>query len=161
RPGVQGGPDEVQDRPGARARHAAVLTNEELAAVMTSLCLALAISAPASHLAVLRPAPDFALRTQDEKPLRLADLRGKVVLVSFIFTTCNGSCPATTARMSAVAAELERRGLLRGDGVRLVSITLDPERDTPAALRSYRALYDIEGERWQFLTGPAAEVKKV
>jgi protein SCO1/2 len=128
---------------------------------MTSICLALAISAPASHLAVLRPAPDFALRTQDDKPLRLADLRGKVVLVSFIFTTCNGSCPATTARMSAVAAELGRRGLLRGDGVRLVSITLDPERDTPGALRRYRALYDIEGDHWQFLTGPAAEVKKV
>jgi protein SCO1/2 len=111
-------------------------------------------------LAVIRTAPDFSLRTQDDKPLRLRDLRGKVVLVSFIFTTCNGSCPATTSRMSTVAGDLRRAGLFKGDRVRLISITLDPKRDTPQALRRYRKLYDIEGDHWQFLTGPVVDVEK-
>src|SRR5262245_26459050 len=62
-------------------------------------------SSSAADLAVLRDAPPFALKDQDDKPLRLGDLRGKVVLVSFIFTTCSGSCPATTSRMNTVARE--------------------------------------------------------
>jgi protein SCO1/2 len=110
---------------------------------------------------VIRSAPAFELRTQDDRPLRLKDLRGKVLLVSFIFTTCNGSCPATTARMGAAAREMERAGLLKGERVRLLSITLDPQRDTTAALRRYRQLYDIEGENWSFLTGAPATVAGV
>jgi len=125
-----------------------------------ALCLTLALAVPGS-LAVIRPAPDFRLTTHDEKTFRLADLRGKVVLVSFIFTTCSGSCPATTARMSAVADEMRRQGLMKDDRIRLVSISLDPKRDTPAALRRYRELYDITGDYWQFLTGPEPVVNKV
>lgn len=121
----------------------------------------LALTAEPAPLAVLRQAPDFALKDQDDKPLKLADLRGKVVVVSFIFTTCNGSCPATTARMNSVSGALERKGLLKKDQVRLLSITLDPKRDTPAALRRYRELFDIEGKHWSFLTGPVADVNKV
>jgi protein SCO1/2 len=117
--------------------------------------------AGAAPLAVIRAAPPFALTTQDGKQLRLADLRGKVVLVSFIFTTCNGTCPATTARLSGVAAELKRQGLFEKDRVRLVSITLDPVRDTPEALQRYRELFDIQGDHWSFLTGPRADVEKV
>jgi protein SCO1/2 len=130
---------------------------------LLSLLLSLTVAAAdPSPLAVIRPAPPFALRTQDDKPLQLRDLRGKVLLVSFIFTTCNGSCPATTSRMGTVARELEQQGLFKDDRVRLLSITLDPKRDTPAALRRYRKLYDIEGEHhWSFLTGPAATVDKV
>src|SRR5436309_15242364 len=90
-----------------------------------------------SRLAVIRAAPDFTLTTQAEEPLRWADLRGKVVLVSFVFTTCGGSCPATTHRMSRVAEALAGKGLLEDDRVRLLSITLDPARDTPQALRKY------------------------
>src|SRR5262249_8643097 len=128
---VQGGPDEVQDRPGPRARYAPVLRTKEMlyqdmephrrqlggqgragwfsahAFHLPLLCGCLAASLPlfclprarAAPLPVIRTAPPFALTTQDGKPLELADLRGKVVLVSFIFTTCNGSCPATTARL--------------------------------------------------------------
>jgi protein SCO1/2 len=120
-----------------------------------------ALAAGASPLAVIRTAPAFELRTQDDRPLRLSDLRGKVLLVSFIFTTCNGSCPATTARMAAAAREMERAGLFKGDRARLLSITLDPKRDTPAALRRYRQLYDIEGDHWSFLTGPPETVDRV
>src|SRR5262245_48736211 len=100
-----------------------------------ALLLVLFTGDDTSRLAVIRQAADFRLTTQDDKPLKLAELRGKVVLVSFIFTTCNGSCPATTHRMSQVAQALDKEGLFKGDHVRLLSITLDPKRDTPAALR--------------------------
>jgi protein SCO1 len=112
-------------------------------------------------LAVIQKAPDFSLTTQDDKPLRLSDLRGKVLLVSFVFTTCSGSCPATTHRMGRVQEELKDRGLLRGDHVRLVSITLDPARDTPDVLRRYAKLYDADLSSWSFLSGPPARVQKV
>jgi protein SCO1/2 len=115
----------------------------------------------ASRLAVIRPAPDFALTDQDGKALDSADLRGKVVLVSFVFTTCNGTCPATTHRMCTVADALHEQGLLKGGRVQLVSITLDPDRDTPAALRRYMRLYDIDPAHWCFLTGPPRQVEKV
>ena len=97
-----------------------------------------------SRLAVIRTAPDFALLTQTGQKLRLSDLKGKILLVSFIFTTCNGTCPATTHRMSQVQQELKTRGLCETDRVRLLSITLDPVRDTPEALTGYMRLYDID-----------------
>ena len=136
--------------------------------LVLSLSLAIPVAAPSrsrlspqvdgekpSRLAVIGQAPDFSLVTQDEKPLHLADLRGQVLLVGFIFTTCNGTCPATTHRMSQVQQALHARGL---EGkVHFLSITLDPERDTPDALRRYQRLYDLNSKHWSFLTGPAAE----
>jgi protein SCO1/2 len=116
---------------------------------------------PSSRLAVIREAPDFTLTTQAEESLRLKDLRGKVVLVSFVFTTCSGSCPATTSRMSQVAQTLKEKELLKDGGVRLVTITLDPARDTPEALRKYVKAYDADAAHWSFLTGSREEVEKV
>ena len=114
-----------------------------------------------SRLAVIEKAPAFALTDQNDKPVRSADLKGKVLLVSFVFTTCNGSCPATTHRLGLVQRELKARGLLKGDRVRLVSITLDPKRDTSKVLRGYMRLYDAEPSSWSFLTGTQDEVAKV
>jgi protein SCO1/2 len=125
------------------------------------LALALPADADTGRLAVIRPAPDFALTTQDGAPLSKANLRGKVVLVSFVFTTCNGTCPATTHRMGQVADLLKDRGLFKDDGVRLVSITLDPARDTPEALRRYARLYNADTAHWSFLTGSRETVDKV
>jgi protein SCO1/2 len=115
----------------------------------------------ASRLAVIREAPDFALADPDGKNVRRADLQGKVWLVSFIFTTCTGSCPETTLRLSLVQRELKKRGLFPKGDVRLVSITLDPERDRPEVLRDYRRLYDADPTAWYFLTGPAERVRQV
>src|SRR5262249_15761993 len=99
-----------------------------------SLTLAFAENPTRSPIPVIQPAPDFSLADHNGKPLALKDLKGKVLLVSFIFTTCSGSCPATTHRMAKVQEALDKRGLLK-KGVRLVSITLDPKRDTPEVLR--------------------------
>jgi protein SCO1/2 len=113
-----------------------------------------------ARLAVIQKAPDFKLIDSHEKPVRFQQFRGQVVLVGFVFTTCNGSCPATTHRMAKVHQALAERGLLK-DKVRFVSITLDPDRDTPEALRAYQRLYDIDGAAWHFLTGSPEDVKKV
>lgn len=113
-----------------------------------------------SRMAVIRKAPDFALTTQTGQTLHLSDLRGKVLLVSFIFTTCNGTCPATTHRMSQVQQALLKHGLGTDGRIRFLSITLDPVRDTPEALSRYMQLYDLDAKSWSFLTGPADQVAK-
>ncbi len=134
---------------------------------MTSLLafLMLATAADAqprsSRLAAIRRAPDFALVNQAGKRVSLADVRGQVLLVSFVFTTCNGSCPATTHRLCQVQDELKRRSLGPGKGARLMSITLDPVRDTPEVLKAYGALYDADLSMWDFLSGPTGDVAKV
>ncbi len=115
---------------------------------------------PTSRLAVIQKAPDFALTTQEGQMLRRSDLGGKILLVSFIFTTCNGTCPATTHRMTEVQQQLKSRGLVKHHGVHLLSITLDPARDTPEVLRRYMRLYDVDSASWSFLTGSPSQVEK-
>jgi protein SCO1/2 len=114
-----------------------------------------------SRLAVIAKAPEIALTAHTGQVLRPVDLKNKVLLVSFIFTTCNGTCPATTHRMCLVEEELKKRGLFKGDRVHLLSITLDPARDTPEVLRNYMRLYDVDSVHWSFLTGTPADVAKI
>lgn len=114
-----------------------------------------------SRLAAIQPAPDFALTTQDGSKLSSSDLKSNVLLVSFIFTTCNGTCPATTHRMSQIQEELKTRNLFKDGKVRLLSISLDPARDTPEVLRGYMKLYDADPAHWTFLTGPPDQVAGV
>ncbi len=112
-----------------------------------------------SRLAVIRPAPEFALADADGRKVTLQQFRGKVVFVSFVFTTCNGSCPATTARLAKVQETLARSPEFK-DRVQFISITLDPERDTPGRLRDYMQLYEIDAANWRFVTGAKANVNK-
>jgi protein SCO1/2 len=125
-----------------------------------ALALLVAGTPSACRLAVIRPAPEFALTNADGRATTLKEFRGKVVFVSFIFTTCNGSCPATTHRLAKVQEAIGRHADLK-DGVQFVSITLDPERDTQAKLRDYMQLYEIDASNWSFLTGPRDAVNTV
>ena len=118
------------------------------------------LAAPAERLAVIAAAPDFTLRDQNDRPVRFADFRGRVVVVSFIFTTCNGTCPATTHRMAKLHEACAGRPDLM-NRVQFVSITLDPQRDVPEKLRGYMRLYEISGKDWTFLTGATKQVKPV
>lgn len=106
----------------------------------------------------LEAAPEFRLTDQDGQPLALEDLRGKVVVLDFIFTHCTGPCPVITGLHMDVQRALapERRAKTR-----FVSITLDPERDTPEVLRAYAAKRRIDLSGWSFLTGTPAQIEDV
>jgi protein SCO1 len=98
----------------------------------------------------IAPAPDFTLTSQDGAPVKLADYRGKVVAVTFIFTLCAETCPVLTPMMSFVQDQL---GNDFGEKIRFVSITVDPERDTPEVLKDYAQAFGANLSGWAFLTG--------
>ena len=103
-----------------------------------------------------KAAPDFALTTQDGKDFRLSRERGKVVALSFGYTFCPDVCPTTLAELAEVRARLGADA----KRFRIVFVTVDPERDTPARLREYVSAFDGS---FTALTGPPerlAEVRK-
>ena len=87
-------------------------------------------------------------------------MRGKVVLVSFIYTTCNGVCPLTTEALVGTQKKL-KEAKLWGKSVEFVSITLDPKRDTPRVLRDYARSFKTDAAAWHFLTGSPEKVNEV
>lgn len=118
-----------------------------------SLLLALVVACkPASNLPVLFPAPAFDLIDQTGRPLSSAHLSGRVVIANFIFTTCTDICPLLTATMSEVRDQLKAAQLL-GEKVVIVSFSVDPEQDTPDALRIYGERFGAVPTEWRFLTG--------
>jgi protein SCO1 len=125
--------------------------------LMLALTLATADPEP-SPLADIGPAPRTVLVDSAGKPFDIATLRGKVVLVSFIYTTCNGVCPATTQSLGRIQKELQQAKLW-GSSIEFVSITLDPKQDTPAVLARYARLFGADAAAWHFLTGPSAQVE--
>jgi protein SCO1 len=96
---------------------------------------------------VLAQLPDFSLVERSGQKLSLADLRGKVWIADFIFTRCPGPCPRMSSRMAVLQSNL------RDEGLRLVSISVDPEFDSPEVLGKYASQYQAEEGRWFFLTG--------
>jgi cytochrome oxidase Cu insertion factor (SCO1/SenC/PrrC family) len=100
--------------------------------------------------------PDFALVSQTGDSVHLADLAGQVWIGDFIFTNCASSCPMMTLQLQKLQAALA--GETR---VRLVSFSVDPERDTPAKLAEYAANYGADPERWLFLTGEKAAIRSL
>lgn len=87
--------------------------------------------------------------------LKLADLKGRVWIASFFFASCPGFC----AKMNQAVAALQQE--LAGQDITLVSITVDPEHDTPAALQKYAAEYKADPERWLFLSGELRHAEAV
>jgi protein SCO1/2 len=116
--------------------------------------------AESSPLADINPAPRTALTDSAGKPFDLASLKGKVVLVSFVYTTCTGVCPGTTQAMVRLKHALEEAKLW-GTSVAFVSVTLDPRRDTPDVLGRYAKLFRADDVAWHFLTGAPAVVQSV
>ncbi len=130
-----------------------------LASLMIAGLVGLSESA-SSPLADIGPAPRTVLVDSAGKPFDLASLKGKVVLVSFVYTTCTGVCPGTTQAMVRVKNALKEAELW-GSSVAFVSITLDPSRDTADVLNRYAKLFRADDSAWHFLTGPPADVASV
>ena len=91
--------------------------------------------------------PNFELTNQDGRAFGTKDIRGKVWIADFIYTTCPGPCPMISTRMS----ELEKP--LKNTDVQLVSFSVDPEKDTPQVLHGYAENLHADARRWNFLTG--------
>lgn len=106
-------------------------------------------------LPILANVPDFHFTTQDGKTLNRADLLGKVWVADFIFTRCAGPCPVMSSRMAEVSRELKK-----ADNVRLVSVSIDPEHDTPEVLSAYASRLQADLNHWIFLTGPKKEIQE-
>src|SRR5262245_12983619 len=106
----------------------------------------------------IKPAPEFILTKQDGKRLALKELRGKVLAITFIFASCADTCPLLTAKMAGVQ---DRLGPAFGPEVNFVSITVDPERDTPEILMRYAEAHKANPAGWAFLTGSPTEIRDV
>ena len=131
------------------------------AGVMTALLVAGGIAAAEPPFPVIhKPAPDFVLTDQDGRQIRLTQFRGKLVLLTFFYANCTDVCPLTTAALARVQRELIRRGWWATDVV-FASVTTDPLRDTPAALRAYAKRYQADRRGWHFLTGDPQAVAAV
>ncbi len=104
-------------------------------------------SAPA--VGVLWQMPDWSLTDQNGHAFGARELRGRVYIANFIFTTCALECPRLTREMGHLAPDVARFG----DRVHLVSISVDPVNDTPERLREYMARYHADPNRWTFVTG--------
>ncbi len=105
---------------------------------------------------VLLTLPRFTLTDQSGRQVGSTQLQGRPWIADFIFTRCAGPCPMMTSRMAGLQSELSKRPQRKA--ARLVSISVDPEHDTPGVLNSYAKLAHADADRWLFLTGPRQAV---
>jgi protein SCO1/2 len=100
--------------------------------------------------------PNVALRTQDNTPVRFYDdlLKDRIVMINFFYTTCTGTCDMTTHNLARV---VDAMGDRVGGDVAMLSVTVDPDRDTPGVLKEYAERYGAR-RGWYFLTGRKQDV---
>jgi protein SCO1/2 len=126
-----------------------------------ALVLALACSAALAHkdhpsgrswerIEADEPAPHFDLVNQDARRVTLKDLRGKPVVLTFLYTACTDVCPVLLHVLASAEQRLSPR---ERDAVRFVGISVDPKRDTPQRLKAYMGERGLDPARWQLLTG--------
>lgn len=104
-------------------------------------------------LPVLSQVGDFTLTNQNGQAVSLADLRGRVWVADIIFTRCPGPCLKMTRQMQDLQA-----GLPSGSRARLVTLTTDPDFDTPPVLKAYAGRFGADFDRWCFLTGAKPQI---
>jgi cytochrome oxidase Cu insertion factor (SCO1/SenC/PrrC family) len=107
-------------------------------------------------LGVYGEVPDFALTERSGRRITRGDLLGTVWVANFIYTQCTETCPGQSLEISYLQAEFATEPDLR-----LVSMTVDPERDTPEVLTQYAERYGADAERWLWLTGAKHEIYRL
>src|SRR5215470_14972522 len=133
-----------------------------LAAIAMLAASIVAAPSPLNAQGVRRGAdyfPNLPVVTQDGKTLKFYDdvIKDKIVLISFIYTHCPDICPLTTARIAQVEDEL---GDMVGRDIFFISMTVDPERDTPERLKEFATAFDA-GPGWLFLTGKPEDIRLI
>jgi protein SCO1/2 len=104
--------------------------------------------------------PDFTLVDQQNHPFTFSSLRGKVVAMNFVYTTC--ALPNFCLRLANNFAALQKRFAKElGRDLALVTVSFDPTHDTPEVLAAYAKQWNANQSGWHFLTGPAAEVDRI
>jgi len=101
--------------------------------------------------------PNVVLTDQDGQPFDLNQTRGKVVVLSPIYTHCPDICPVTTAKMKLLQGLIQTAGL--SDQVQLITFTVDPERDNPEVLKRFAGIFDADAHNWVFLTGTPEQIQ--
>ncbi len=119
------------------------ITTLVAASVLLSSCVD-----PANKLPDYGKVPSFTMTDSEGRAFRSSDLSGKVLVVDFIYTNCPAECPMMSSKMHSLEKKLQGE-----DDVRFVSISVDPERDTPAALKAFAGRYGGANKQWIFLTG--------
>jgi cytochrome oxidase Cu insertion factor (SCO1/SenC/PrrC family) len=126
------------------------------ALLLLTLALAMIRTPGAKPLPPLGQVNDFTLTNQLGQAVTLADLRGRVWVADIIFTRCAGPCPRMTRQMK------ELQDALPADGsARLVTLTTDPDFDTPAVLSRYAERFGANPQRWHFLTGAKSQIARL
>ncbi len=128
--------------------------------LLVVLCLTYALSLmelnhahrPAA-LPIIGPVAGFTLTNQDGQVTTLADLTNRVWIADIIFTRCAGSCPIMSKQMESL-----QDALPPASRAKLVTLTTDPDFDTPPVLKKYGERYDAHSSRWTFLTGTKSEI---
>lgn len=101
--------------------------------------------------------PNIELVTSEGRKVKFYDdlLRDKIVIINLMYATCDGICPTTTANLKSVRKILQKE--ITSD-IYIYSLSLKPEQDTPAALKAYAKMHEVQDPRWLFLTGKPDEV---
>lgn len=100
---------------------------------------------------------EWTLTDQDGRSFGSAQLRGKPYVVTFVFTSCPGVCPTITSTVRNLQTRLHAREL----DARLVTITVDPDHDTPEVLKAYARRYAADHATWTFLTGEREAIHRL
>jgi len=133
---------------------------DPLAASRLKLLTQIAGSAPRKVLAIGETVPDFRLTNQKRLPVQLSDLRGKVVAINFVYTSC--ALPNFCLRIANNFGVLQKRFKAQlGRDLVLLTVTFDPVHDTPEVLAQYASRWDANPASWHFLTGPVRDVQRV
>ncbi len=127
---------------------------------LVALALGFVLLRPIQVVPRLGPAPTFRLTDQLGRPATHLDLIGQIVVFDFIATQGDETASVITDSMRQLRDELRQRGWL-GERVRLVTLTFDPERDTPEALAAYALAQQADPNEWLFLTGEPDALRAV
>lgn len=113
-------------------------------------------------LKIGQPFPDFQLTNHDNKPFKLSDFSGKVVLFTFIFTRCPfpDYCMRMSGYLESIQKLIKKDASLKGK-VQLISISFDPDNDTPAVMKSYSTSYTSDLSNWTFATGADSVIREI
>ncbi len=130
--------------------------------VVVSLALAAACASRAKLTGTplhSTPAPDFSLHTADGRPFTLSDLRGRTVVLTFLYTHCPDVCPAIAGRLALASQQLGKTA----NKVAFVSVSVDPEGDTPDSVNQFSDEHGLTalGDRWRYAIGSRLELAPV